>query len=280
MSGRRRAAAAAAAAVIAAGTAATSAPAQEATNTPAATQPAAGHVAVRQKLQFLDRDPVAGDSSNPDGWIATTSVAVGLRRDLSLTLDVPVEYAVPRGGGPDGDLGVGDPALTLKYRPVQIDLNPLDSIRLAVFGGVEIPSMDAGFSSESWDPFLGVVFTTIRGRHGFNQSLSWTFNTSHERRSNRAGDGPEDAFRHDTSYLYRLSPESYGPETEAATYLTLELNGLHERNGDSEVLLGPGILYEARRFALEATVGFPVVQDVDHRAATDLRLSLGFRLLF
>ena len=294
MSGRCFGLPAAAVAVAMVASLATPARAQEATNTPAATQPAAGHIAVRQKLQYFDRDAAPGTGADPDGWTATTRLTLGLLRDLSLSLDVPVEFAVPArspggggdgggGGGsgePDRELGLADPALTLTWRPLQIDLNPLDSIRLAVFGGIEIPSMDAGFSSESWDPFVGVVFTTIRGRHGFNQSLSWAFNTSDQRLSNRAGDGPEDAFRHDTSYLYRLSPEAYGPETAAATYLTLELNGLHERNGDSEVLLGPGILYEARRFALEATLGFPVVQDVDHRAATDLRLTLGFRLLF
>ncbi|MCA9292132.1 MAG: hypothetical protein KDA25_13450 [Phycisphaerales bacterium] len=264
------------------GVMATSALGQEATNTPAATQPAAGSLYLRQKARYIrlgdDPSPERGDR---DVYESITSLTYGLRRDVSLSLEVPLEYSVAdTASGTERDFGVNDIALTIKYRPLQIDLNPLDSVRFAVFGGVEVPSGDRGFSSESVDVFAGGIFMAILGRHGITQSVSYSFNQGAEDYRSRAGDGPDDALRYDTAYLYRLAPEAYGAETGAATYLTLELNGLYELNGDHEILLGGGVLYEARSFALEAAVGLPIHQDVDERAERDLIVTLGVRILF
>jgi hypothetical protein len=184
----------------------------------------------------------------------------------------------PHDGG--DDFGINDLALSLKYRPFQTDLGPVDSVRLAFIGGIEIPSGDGDFSSHSFDPFAGAVFTAILGRHGINQSISYKFNTGGDEFTMRAGDGQDDALRYDTAYLFRVSPATYAADTTAALYATVELNGIYETNGDNEALLGPGLLYEAKTFAAEATVGLPVIQDVDHRPDTDLTVTLGLRLLF
>ena len=256
---------------------------QEATNTPAATQPAAGKFYLRQKFQYIG----LGDDPSPedreiDKFVSTTTLLFGVTRNISLSAELPLVYAVedPRAGGADREFGVNDITVLMKYRPLQIDLNPLDSVRFAVFGGVEIPSGDGDFSSHSFDPIVGGVFTAILGRHGFNQSVSYKFNSGGDLYNTRAGDGPSNALRYDTAYLFRLSPGAYSAETSAATYLTLELNGLYESNGDNEIIFGPGILYEARTFALEASVGFPILRDVDERPQTDLVVTLGFRILF
>lgn len=262
--------------------AASAATAQEATNTPAATQPAEGHVAARERLQYV----AMGDDPSPaerdiDKFIATTTLTYGVRRDVAASLDVPiafVSYDAPGGG--DDDVGINDFALTVKYRPLQRDLGPIDSLRFAVYGGVEIPSGDGDFSSHSWDPFVGCVFTAILGRHGVNQSLSYKFNNGGDPFTMRAGDGRDDAFRYDTAYLFRVSPAEYGADTHAALYATAELNGLYEAGGDNEVMLGPGLLYEAKTFAAEASFGLPVIQDVQDRPPTDLTVTLGLRLLF
>lgn len=257
--------------------------AQEATNTPAATQPAVGKLYLREKFQHfrMGHDP-SPEGREIDRFVASTALTYGLARNLSASIDVPLEYEAIEhpDRSMDREVGVGDVLLQLKYRPFQLDLNPLDSIRLAVYGGVEVPSGDGDLSSDSFDPLVGAVFTAILGRHGFNQSVSYKFNSGGEEYPTRPGDGPDDALRYDSAYLFRVSPEAYGPDTEAAVYLTCELNGLYETSGDNEILLGPGVLYEARTFALEAAVGFPVVQDVQERAETELMVTLGFRILF
>lgn len=257
--------------------------AQEAINTPAATQPAVGKLYLREKFQYLrmGHDP-SPEGREIDRFVASTALTYGLARDLAAGVEIPLEYEAIEhpDRSMDREFGVGDVSFLLKYRPLQIDLNPLDSVRLAVYGGVEVPSGDGDLSSNSFDPFLGSVFTAILGRHGFNQSVSYKFNTGGEEFPTRPGDGPDDALRYDTAYLFRLSPETYGPDTDAALYVTCELNGLYETSGDNEILLGPGLLYEARTFALEASVGLPIVQDVEQRAETELMVTLGFRVLF
>jgi hypothetical protein len=258
--------------------------AQEATNTPAATQPSVGKWYLREKVQYfkLGDDP-SPEKRDIDKLVATTTLAYGITRDLSASLELPLvlSFEDPAGSaGTDTDFGANDLSLSLKWRPFQWDLNPVDSVRLAFFGGVEAPTGSDDFGSHSWDPFMGTVFTAILGRHGFNQSLSYKFNTGGDRFNTRAGDGPDDVLRYDTAYLFRLDPAEYAAHTTAATYLTFELNGLYETGGDNEILFGPGLLYEARTFALEATIGLPIVQDVRERPETDLVVSLGFRILF
>lgn len=278
-----RSACAIAAAMVAVAGASVPVMAQEATHTPAATQPAAGRLYMRQKVQYVS----LGDDPSPEARditkvVSTTTLTYGLRRDTSLSLEVPMAYAaeVAHGRHATRRFGVNDISLSIKHRPWQLDLNPVDSLRLAVVGGVEVPSGDGDFSSHSFDPFVGAVFTAILGRHGVNQSIVYKFNTGGDAFNTRAGDGPDDAVRFDTSYLFRLSPVEYSAASEAATYVTLEANGLYETNGDVEVIAGPGILYEARTFALEATIGLPMVQEVRERPEVDLVVTLGLRILF
>jgi hypothetical protein len=257
---------------------------QEATNTPAATQPGVGSWYLRERVQFvrMSDDPSPQDREI-DKWIATTALTYGISRELSATLTLPLVYSIEDADGASGrdaEFGAGDASLSLKWRPFQWDLNPVDSVRVAFIGGVETPTGTGDLGSHSWDPYAGVIFTCILGRHGFNQGLSYKHNTGGDEFSTTPGDGPDDALRYDTAYLFRVDPAAYTADTHAATYLTLELNGVYETNGDNEALLGPGILYEARTHALEATIGFPVMQDVDERPETDLMVTVGFRLLF
>lgn len=256
--------------------------AQEATNTPAATQPAQGSLYGRQKVQYVRmRDDPSPQRRSIDKLVATTALTLGVRPNVALSLDVPLVYEIEdTPTGVDRSFGVYDIAITLKYRPLQIDLNPIDSVRLAFFGGVEVPSGDRDFSSHSFDPFAGAVFTAILGRHGVNQAVSYKLNTGGDRFNSRAGDGPANALRYDTAYLFRLAPSEYTAESTAATYITFELNGLFEGGDDHELMIGPGLLYEARAFALEASIAFPLVQDVDMRPSTELLLTFGARLLF
>lgn len=249
--------------------------AQEATHTPAATSPSVGKWYFRQRAQGFRLDGTGDrDGITTDKLVATSNLAYGVTRTLSLSLEVPAVWEEGEG------VGLSDLTLLAKWRPLQWDLGPVDSVRVAFFGGAELPSGDGDFSSHSVDPLAGAVVTAILGRHGFNQSLAYKLNLGTDPAPTRPGDGEADALRFDTAYLYRLAPAAYSLESTAATYLTLEANGLYETNGDVEVLAGPGLLYEARGWAAEVQVAWPVWQEVRHRDEVGWTITVGIRVLF
>ena len=94
------------------------------------------------------------------------------------------------------------------------------------------------------------------------------------------GAGDADLIRVDGAYLWRFAPAAYSTEEDAAWYLTLEANSFLETNGDRELLLAPGLLFEGTDLALEIGVQLPVARTVRYRPARDFGITLGFRLLF
>ncbi len=257
--------------------------AQEALNTPAATQPSTGHFVYQSKLRFAryGDDPTGADRSGDD-LTFNHRLQYGLSKDWSAQLDVAlIRRDVDEPGAErDVEAGLGDATLTFKHRFWQDDFGPVDTARAAVFAGAQLPTGAAAFSSDSVDPVLGAVFMYIGGRHGFNQSASYTLTTGATDGELRPGDSLADLVRFDSAYLYRLSPAEYGSEYVASTYAVLELNGVYETNGDVELLLSPGLLYEGTTWAAEAGVQVPVYRSVDDRPETEWGLVLGLRFLW
>jgi hypothetical protein len=260
--------------------------AQEAVNTPSATLPSPKAVVVRSLFRTTFYSDQQADRFGLDGRLyeLDTRIAVGLATALSIEAQVTtaLDDFDPSPGAPDGsdNLSMGDLTLSVKYRIWKKDPGPVDTMRLAVIAGAELPTGARRRSSRSVDPFAGLAFTGIFGRHGIGQSLSWLFTTGSDGPPRRPGETTADLLSFDTSYAYRLYPVEYTSQRVGAWYALLELNGALETNGDVEVMLGPGILYEAPRFAAEAAIQFPVARDVDRRPKRDAIVTAGIRLLF
>lgn len=256
--------------------------AQEAIFTPSATQPSQGVFTLRAQtgLSMLSRTEDGRDIDKTESR-TDFMLSYGLSPDLAVTASLPL--IVTDEDGPadlaDDAAGVGDLALTFKYRFFQRDDSPIDTWRAALLFGAELPTFDANFSSDSVDPMVGIVTTIIRGRHGLNLAGRYQLNTDGSK-VRYAGSGPDDVIRADVAYLFRLDPAAYTATTAAATYLTVELNTVYETGGDREIVLAPGLLYEARQYALEIGLRLPVEQEVRDRAELDWGVSAGFRLLF
>lgn len=261
-----------------------SAQAQEAPNTPAATQPAAGHATFREQFRYIRFRTDADDGNQRiDEFTAWTALSVGLTGQLSLTFEAPLVHRETddRATGEEDDhTGLADMSLMLKWRFFQKDFGPIDTLRVALLAGAELPSGDDELSSDSVDPELGLIATYIRGRHGFGGALRYKFTTGAQDDPINAGESLADLIRYDASYLYRAAPAQYAADTHGSLYVLVELNGLQETNGDGEIFLAPGIMYEARSWAAEFSLGVPVWQRLDERPEADFIIRLGLRLLF
>lgn len=270
---------------------------QEAINSPSATLPSPGALVTRFQFRAYDfkRNTQAPGQA---GWELEYLFmgAYGITPELAIEAKLPFFQremssddtigADPVTGAPvdssfdDHAIGLGDLDLGLKLRVWKADLGPVDTMRLALLGGLEIPTGTEGFGSSSVDPYVGAAFTSIFGRHGFGAAARWTFTTGSAFDPLFAGETTADLLELDASYLFRVHPEEYGVLHEAAWYGVGEINSFYETNGDWQIFLSPGLLIEAPRWALELGVQIPVYQEVSGRPEMRIGFVAGFRLLF
>lgn len=250
--------------------------AQESALSLAATQPAKERITWREQLRF-ERYELSGEQI--DQFTLDTRLTYGLRKDMALTLNVPTVVRDRENGLDDQD-GLGDTTLALKWRFWQQDPGPIDTNRLALVAGVRMPTGTDGLSTGGWDPMVGLIFTKVADRHGLNASLTYRVSTDGLANPISAGTGSADLLTLESSYLYRLSPSEYTSESKASWYVTVESFVDYETNGDVAWRVAPGLLYEARRFAVELSPIVPVIDDIEHRGELDWGLALGVRVLF
>lgn len=246
-----------------------------------ATMPSPRHLTLREQFRYihLDHDPSPRDREI-DEITALSMVEYGLRNDLSLNLRIPVSVRwIDNQQWNDTELaaGVNDVTALLKWRLWKKDTGATDTARFAVLGGMEIRSGDSEFSSDSYDPIVGLAYTQVIGRHGVNLSASWKFTTDGDPYPILAGEGKADLLRYDAAYLYRIYPAKFDAESHGAWYAVAELNGTYETNGDFEILVSPCLMYEARTWVLELAVQLPTLQELDHRPETRFVIVAGLR---
>lgn len=260
--------------------------AQQSFYNPSAAQPSTDTLLFRQTLEYIRYgDDPTGLDRDIEQFTLNTQIAYGLTKDLTAMAFIPVNYRDLESSSmpslSSDDFGLGDAHFMLKYRFWQHDSGPIDTMRAGLMVGLDVPTGDAPFGNEGWDPMLGVVFTSIQDRHGINAAARYKFNTSSRGGSPiTVDDGIEDTVFLDTGYLFRLSPAEYAEDTHGAWYAMAELNATYETNGDWQVRFAPGIMYEARNWVIEASVQVPVYQNLDHRPELEVAYGIGFRILW
>lgn len=264
--------------------AAAPAAAQESINVPAPTQPGEGRFTIAERMRYLrlGDDPTDQNRNRIDQFEFITNFQYGLTGDIALSFDLPVvvrDIGYEDRGGRTLE-GVGDMTALVKWRAWQHDFGPVDTMRLGLSAGLRIGSGHSGVSDSDVDPIVGAAFMLITGRHGFNIAADWTFTTGGEDDPVMPGDGEADLLRAGAAWLYRIIPDEYTADTNASWYTVLELTANYETNGDHEMFLAPGLLYEARRWAAEISLLIPVSENLDKRPETSIGVVAGVRFLF
>ncbi|MBK8914962.1 MAG: hypothetical protein IPM64_10250 [Phycisphaerales bacterium] len=249
------------------------------------TGPSPGQVTLMEQFRYTQltlRDAPAAERGRIREFGLENMVHVGLLPELTLAAVVPVAYRDRRyePGGREEDLGVGDATIFASYRFLRHDFSPLNTLRVSALGGAQVRTGDGPFTGDAYNPLIGLAFTAIIDRHGFNGDCVWTFTTDGVARPLRAGESTADVLRYDLAYLYRLYPVEYAADTPGALYAVCELNGVYETNGDNELLIAPGIMWEAATWALEVSAQAPAWRGISNRAETDYSVVIGLRLTF
>ncbi|MFQ6097797.1 MAG: hypothetical protein ACE5O2_08720 [Armatimonadota bacterium] len=255
-------------------------------NSDVALQPAEGQVLYRAQIRYRNFR-VERPGLRSDVWIQANVVVYGWTSRLSTVLAVPLVYRDLRGpAGSKEDFGVGDAKCLVRYQ-LWKKLGYLESRSWTVIGGVEVPSYDDPFSSRSWDPVLGTVYSWRLDRYGFDADVVWQSNTPNDR-----GLEAGDELRYDLAFQRRLWPRKYASDTRWSLVAILGLNGRYQwksTTGAAEVpgtnshqaMLSPGLVLAGRRARYEAGVQIPVTREVGDSAPEDrARAVVGLTLTF
>ena len=252
--------------------------AQAPINSNVALQPAKDGWIVRQQFRYASGNfsSVMGEFDTEQAQSVTTLV-YGLTEKITLILDTPYVFSRQidnkTTGASMNDSGFADLRLLAKVQVYRNDYAPLNTARLALIGGFELPTGDDAFSSDSVDPIFGGVYSYIQDRHAFHVDALWKFNTGNEATN-------ADALKYDLAYSYRLTPETYDLQNPTALFVGLELNGMYETNDNNEIFLSPGLQYVTQKWIIEATIQLPIWQSLEGRTERDYILGVGIRFQF
>ncbi len=199
----------------------------------------------------------------------------GVMADLALQATIPIVYRkiAFESGAEQSDTGVGDIPLLAKYRFYQKDA-PGVTTRWAAIGGLEVPTFDDAFSSESFDPIIGIVWTHQERDWWIDWDVLYKFNTA-------GGLDGDDELRGDVAASVRLlygESDTIGPW---GLYAIAELNANYFTDGSVQVFGSPGIQWITSNVILEAGVQLPMVQDLaSPRLERDFTVVLSLRVQF
>ncbi len=245
-------------------------------NTNAALTPRKGGAIFRLQYRYSEASE-AGNIMHVNSSSVIGTFVYGITEDLAAIFSAPyvnrqVDRVVPRfGRSEDAHDGVGDMTFMLKYRFWQRDDGPGRTMRWAALGGMNFRSGDSDFSSDSYDPIVGVVFTVRRDEVFFDVDLIYQLNTGRGRFSH-------DALRYDASLALRLFSGTTQRDIAWEFNAVAELNGRYVVDGSHEVFLSPGVQFVTEQWVLETSIQLPVFQDLPAgRPETDYRIITGLR---
>ena len=243
-------------------------------NTDVALTPREGGSIFRLQFVYSELDG-HGDIQHISTSTAKGTYVYGLRKNLALFLTVPyvnrqVDRVVPKlGRVEDAHDGIADLTFLAKYRFWQKDIGPKETLRWAAIGGLNIRSGDSDFTSDSYDPIVGTVFSWRRQRGRFDADVVYQLNTGRQ-------EFRHDALRYDVAYSHRLFPAVYDAKDAWEFDGVAELNGRYVTDGSHEVFLSPGFQFITEHWIIETSVQLPVIQDIDG-PETDYRFVIGLR---
>lgn len=190
----------------------------------------------------------------------------GVSSQMALFGVVPVVYRNLSGVQ---NQGIGDLTFLLRQEIAKKDWH-LRTFRLALLGGLEIPSGDRPFTSNSLDIPLGLVSSYQTHQEEWDCDLHYQINTEGLNRDHG------DNFFYNLAYQRRILPWKL-PETGLPNQLNLvlELNGewtqrdenigggVIANTGGHMLFLSPGLQYVLRQVILETSFQYPVVRDLN-----------------
>jgi hypothetical protein len=243
---------------------------------------------IRTQFRYMERkdDPTSMDRKM-EMYAFPVVVAYGFRPDLTFLVRQPVKHRnMFMSGSVNRDTGFDDLFVLAKYKLFRQNTRDY-TLGIASTLGLELPTGDDDFGSETWDLQPGLFTSWRSGPWQSDFSVSYKWNGFADNGKN--GLEPGDELSIDLAFAHQFNLTE-----KADTSLTpvLELNYKHLSNddlsgrsvsntGESLFFVSPGLKYTKSSFILEALVQFPVWQDQEgFQLEQGVRYIVGTRFLF
>lgn len=254
-------------------------------NTDNALPVAKQHFVIRTQTRytFADDDP-SGTGRRLHQLQFPTALVYGVTAKTTFFGMVSFVYRDLSGGEAGG---IGDLTFLARQEIAKKDW-PLKTWRLALLGGLEIPSGDDPFSSHSIDFPLGLVTSLQTHRFEIDADVGYKINT--EGNSTNHGDN----LFYNLAYQHRILPLRL-PEAGIPNQLNLvlEVNGqwtqkdktvggaVNTNSGGTTIFLSPGLQYVMKRVILETSFQYPILQELNgSQLKTTFAVNGGMRIQF
>jgi hypothetical protein len=210
------------------------------------------------------------EGSSPNGqemdmYMMPLVLAYGLRPEMTVIARQPFlrrEMSMPMGNM--NDTGYGDFSLITKYKMFRAN-RPEYILGIAPILGLECPTGDDDFGSDTWDLLTGVFASGRKGPLGADLNLEYKLNGLGE----RGGDLPGDELTTTLAVAYQFT---LNDEATMSLWPVLEISHIHAEpyrqrghktpnSGEDMLLLSPGLKFARQSLILELLVQFPVHQD-------------------
>lgn len=242
----------------------------------------------RTQLRYMARGDDPTDMGREMRTIAAPFVlAYGLHpRVTVIARQIAYRRRMDMATGSDEDTGLGDFTVISKWRVIRLN-RPDYIIGLAPILGVEFPTGDDEFGSDTWDAIVGAFLTGRRGPLGADLNLEYTLNGVEDREGDDGREG--DAFTANLALSYQFTLDenatlSLWPVLEL-TYTNTQRDredgsGL-PNTGEDLFSISPGVKFARQSFMLEALVQIPVSQQQSgDQLERELGGLVGLRYLF
>jgi hypothetical protein len=243
---------------------------------------------IRNQFRFMSRDD---DPTPMDREMETCAfplvVAYGLKPDLTLMVRQRVKYGkMTMGGTTSRNTGFDDLFVMAKYKLYRVNTRD-HTFGLASTLGMEFPTGDDDFGSETWDLKPGLFASWRSGAWSSDFSTAYHWNGFSDK--GRNGLEPGNELDVDLAFAHQFSIDG---NADMSLSPVLEFNYKHllsdsmsghnvSNSGESLFFVSPGIKFTKSSFIMEVLLQFPVWQQQQGSLLKQgTRLIFGTRIMF
>ncbi len=243
---------------------------------------------IRTQFRYMQRkDDPTPTNQKMDTYAFPLVVAYGFRPDLTLMVRQPVKHRkMSMGGSVSRETGFDDLFVLGKYKLYRRNTREY-TFGIASTLGLEFPTGDDDFGSETWDLKPGLFTSWRSGPWASDFSIAYKWNGFADRGKNGLNPGNELSVDLALAHQFSIGGKadtSLAPvlEFNYEHLLTDRLNGHDVSNtGESLFFISPGLKFTKSSFILEVLLQFPVWQDQEgSQLEQGTRLIVGTRWMF